>query len=122
MKHIIVIILLISIACAIRQKREALSLSDSSQTIFTGQQVQLNTSSFSPLYMHVFVYQDLGPMSHVNLTDEQKGDVMRIESFEFLEDNGVSVWLARLKKENDFNTYICEIEDALKTKEIILLK
>jgi len=122
MKYLLAIIFLISIAGVIKDKRDKLTLSDSSQTLFSGQKVQLGNSSFSPLYLHVFKYEEKGSLKHVNLTDALKGVVMRIESFELFEEEGISVWLAYLTQHNDDNTYVCEIEAALKTKEIILLK
>ena len=122
MKYLLMITLILFLSGFKFQERKQLTLSDSSQTLFSGQKIQLTNSSFNPLYMHVFVYEDLGPMKHVNLTEEVKGDVMRIESFRLLKDKGSSVWLAILKKENDANTYICEVEEALKKDEIIIIK
>ena len=122
MKYLLAIIFLISIAFVIKDKRDKLTLSDSSQTLYSGQKIQLANSSFGSIYLHVFKYEEKGPLKHVNLTDELKGVVMRIESFELLEEEGISVWLAFLKQHNDDNTYVCEIEEALKTKEIILQK
>jgi len=121
MKYFITFVLLTSIAFAIRGKGDKLILSDS-KTLHTGQKIQLANSSNSPLYLHVFVYRDLGLMKHVNLTDEMKGDVMRIESFRLSEEDGLSGRLALLRKDGDDNIYLCEIEAALKTKEIKLLK
>lgn len=121
MKILITLVILTSVAFAIRQNDEKLILSDS-QTIVSGQKIQLDKGLFSPIYLHVFEYQDSGSMKHVNLTEEQKGDVMRIESFKLLEEDGLSIWLAMLKKDGDDKTYLCEIEEALNTKEIQLLK
>jgi hypothetical protein len=121
-KYILITFLLIGIAGAIRQNRDTLLLPDSSQTLITGQKIQVASSSFSPLYLHVFEYDRDGPVKHVNLTDQQKGLVLRIESFELLEEKGDSIWLAFLKQDNDDKIYVCELEDALKTKEVKLLK
>ena len=122
MKYLITFLFLIIIASAISQNKEKLTLSDSSLTIFADQYVQLENSSFSPLYLHVFEYEKEGIVKHVNLTEELKGEVMRIESFKLLEENGVSTWIAYLKKDNDDKVYICELEEALKADEIKLLK
>ena len=121
MKFLIILVILFSVALVIQQNGEKLVLSDS-KTIFSGQKVQLDNGLFSPLYLHVFEYQDLGLLKHVNLTEEQKGDVMRIESFKLLQEDGLPVWLAMLKKDGDDKTYLCEIKEALNTKEIQLLK
>jgi len=121
MRYLLIITLILSLSGFKFQEKKQLTLSDSSQTLFSGQKIQLANSSFSPLYMHVFVYEDLGPMKHVNLTDEMQGDVMRIESFKLLKDKRISIWLAILKKENDDKTYIIEVEEALKKNEIRLM-
>jgi hypothetical protein len=122
MKYLITFLFLIVIASAISQDREKLTLSDSSLTIFANQQIQLENCSFGPLYLHVFEYEKEGIVKHVNLTEESKGEVMRIESFKLLEEDGVSTWIAYLKRDNDDKIYVCELEDALKTKEVKLLK
>ena len=122
MKYLITFLFLIIIASAISQNKEQLTLSDSSLTVFADQYVQLENSSFSPLYLHVFVYDKEGIVKHVNLTEELKGEVMRIESFKLLEEDGVSTWIAYLKKDNDDRVYVCELEEALKADEIKLLK
>lgn len=122
MKHLITATLLVLIASAISQHKEKLTLSDSSLTIFADQHIQLCSSSFSPLYLHVFEYDKDGPIKHVNLTENLKGAKMRIESFKLLEEDGTSVWLATLKIENDDKIYLCEMEDALRTNEIKILK
>ena len=122
MKYLLTIVILISVAYGIRQKREQVTLSDSSQTFFIEQQIQLANSSFSPLYMHVFEYKESGPVKHLNLTDQLKGTVLNIKSFELLEDQGASTWIAYLKKDKEDKIYVCEIEGAFKTQEIAVLK
>ena len=121
MRHLIFLILLFSLSSSFVQKEKKLRLTNSSQTLLAGQKIQLDNSSFDALYLHVFEYQETGLVKHLNLTGEQKGVVMTIESFELLEENGVSIWLAFLKKENDNKTYVCEIEEAITSKEIKLL-
>ena len=122
MKYFITFLFLIVISSAKSQHKEKLTLSYSSQTIFADQKVKLGNSSFSPLYLHVFEYEEAGSVKHVNLTDQLKGEVMRIESFELFEEDGISTWLAYLKRDNDNKIYVCEVEEALKADEIKILK
>ena len=122
MKYLITFLFLIVIASAISQNKEQLTLSDSSLTVFADQYIQLENSSFSPLYLHVFEYDKKGIVKHVNLTEDLKGEVMRIESFKLLEEKGVSTWVAYLKRTDDDRVYVCELEEALKAHEIKLLK
>ena len=122
MKYLFTFLFLIVIASAISQNKEKLTLSDSSLTIFADQHIQLENSSFSPLYLHVFEYEKEGIFKHVNLTEELKGEVMRIESFKLLEEDGLSTWITYLKRDNDDKVYLCELEEALKADEIKLLK
>ncbi len=121
MKYLILLFIALSISSSFTQKEKELKLSDSSQILVAGQKIQLEHSSFGTLYFHVFEYQEVGPMNHVNLTDQQNGLVMKIESFKLLKENGVSIWLAILNIENDNKTYVCEIEEAITTGEIKLL-
>lgn len=120
MKLFITFILVTSFAYAIRQNEEKLKLTNPSQTIYTNQHVQIKQSSFSPLYLHVFEVVETGPAKHLNLTEKFQNEIMRIESFELIEDKGISFWVAYLKKKNDDKKYVCEIKQALLSNEIIL--
>ena len=122
MKIFLTIVFLTCVAFVIRQKQDRLVLPDSSETIFAEQQIQLGQSSFGPLYMHVFEIDKIGPVKHVNLTDQLKNETMSIVSFEYLEDEGTSTWVAYLKRTDDDRVYVCELEEALKAHEIKLLK
>ena len=121
MKFLITVMFLASVALAIRQQEDTLVLADSSTTLHAKQQLRLGNCSFSPLYLHVFEFQKDGPVKHVNLTDEMKNSVMKIESFKLLVDKDISTWVAYLKRDDDEKIYVCEIQEALNTREIILL-
>ena len=121
MKFLITVMFLASVALAIRQQEDTLLLADSSTTLHVKQQLRLGNSSFSPLYLHVFEFQKDGPVKHVNLTDEMKNSVMKIESFKLLVDEDISTWVAYLKRDDDEKIYVCEVQEALRTHEIILL-
>ena len=120
MKFFLLFIFLTSVAYAIRQKEE-LEIPNASQTIYVDQQIRLAQSSFSPLYLHVFEIVADGPAKHLNLTDKLKDEVMRVKSFKLLKDNRTEIWLVYLKRKGDDKIYVCEIEDALLSEEIILL-
>jgi len=122
MKYLITFLFLIVVASSISRNRDKLTLPNSSLTVYTNQEIRLEGSSFSPLYLHVFKYEEVGPMNHVNLTDLQKGFTMRIESFKLMDEDGFSTWLAYLKRDNDDKIYVCELEEALSAKEIKLIK
>ena len=121
MKLLITFLFLTSVAFAIRHDEDKLVLPKSSQVIFTNQQIQLQKCSFSPLYLYVFEVVDSGPVKHLNLTDQLQGEVMRIESFELLEDMGIQTWVAYLKRKDDDKLYVCELEEAIISKEIKIL-
>ena len=108
MKLLITFLFLTSVAYAIRHDEDKLVLPKSSKVIFTNQQIKLQKSSFSPLYLYVFEVVDSGPVKHFNLTDQLQGEVMRIESFELLEDTGTQTWVAFLKRKDDDKLYVCE--------------
>ena len=121
MKFLITLLFLTVVAYTIRHKQEKLVIPETSQAVFTNQQLQLAQSSFSPLYLHVFELNENGPAKHVNLTDKMKDEVMQIDSFELMEESGISTWVAYLSCDGDDKTYVCELADAFKTKEIKLL-
>ena len=122
MKYVLTLIILTVIANAISQDKDKIVLSEESSPIFANQKVQLENSSFSPLYLHVFEYIEDGPVQHINLTEDLKGEIMRINSFKLIEENGQQTWLARLTKENDEKIYLCELKEALDAKEIVLVQ
>lgn len=121
MKIIATYIFLLSAALFVRQSGDTLDIPGTSKSISLDQQIQLAQSSFSPLYLHVFEKTKSGPAKHLNLTNQMKDEVMRVTSFKLLKDKGITKWIVYLKRENDKKTYVCEIKEAIISKEIIIL-
>ena len=121
MRFLITLLILTTVAFVLRQKDELVILPASSTTVHTNQQIILEKSSFSPIYMHVFEQDKNGPIEYVNLTEEMRNSKMTIKAFEKKVHNDKTTWMAVLMRNGDKKIYVCELEEALMAKEITLV-